>query len=370
MTEHHDDAAVRGLLTALRERVDVSPPPVADVMGQGEAVKTRRRTVVGGVAAAAVLAVLGLVVRDLAQRNPDVIAPAPAVGVAWWSEGTLHSAYGDASVAGVVELVDVPGGVVVLIEDGSIERVDADGRTALGSLGSPAAYSAGPRVVLDEGSGLVAWVRRTAAGDQVVEVVRPAGDGDLASRRVARHRIDTAWPDPVTMRAFEDGVVYYDQRDGGDRAWHVDTDRVERLGTGASYVMDVEDDLMVTMRPDGSAYQLRSGGVVRWTTAVQALWRFSTDARWLVAVPFPGAPAERASPVRVFDTRTGEEVPTGLPVGSVVAGVSLRPDSSLVYGVAESSDGPFDLVACQPATGVCTTLVEDAAGPDLVLPLG
>jgi hypothetical protein len=146
----------------------------------------------------------------------------------------------------------------------------------------------------------------------------------------------------------------------------VDTGAVERLGTGASYVMDVENDVWVTMNHGGN------GGKIRVDREVVADVRtpygqLSTDGRWLVVDDAPVA--QSVLPVAMFDTATGEERPTGLPTDVLVEGFWPGPGGLIVYAVAESPDGPVDLVSCDPETAVCSTVVAHAADhPPLVLP--
>jgi Uncharacterized protein conserved in bacteria (DUF2200) len=215
------------------------------------------------------------------------------------------------------------------------------------------------RLLVDDSTGRVCWIDATQGGGQEVVVYDP-----VSAQEVARHQIDTGWPDPVALRAFEDGVVYYDQRDGGDRAWRVDTGKVHALGTGASYVMDVENDVRVTLGEGGDGISVNMAGRRLWSVSAPGYddWELSADARWLLGRRrLEGSGADKAgSKVSLWNVAAGEQHATGLPAGVVVVAASWGQGGRITYAVGASALGPFDLVTCDADLATCTTVVEKA----------
>jgi hypothetical protein len=347
MTEPQSD-----LLLALRERIDVRPAPVDDVLRRGRSRQLRRRT-------AALVAAAGLVAGSatgalLLRGGDDRVAPAKSVlGHAWWADGTLHLGAQTVAMPGVQHLVEIPGGVVVGNAEGEVIEVRGDGgREEIGHQKWAAEPDAsGDLLLVDDSTGLLAWIDGDV-GRQEVVVFDPVKDTELA-----RHGIHTVWDDPVMLRAFDEGTVYYDQRDGGDHAWRVAEDHVDRLGTGASYVMDAENGLWLTMGRGGRRYTLVDRDETIWTVdAIGGNWQFSPDAAWLLNR------WSHDSPFLVLrDAATGERIPTGLPADAVVVASYPGDGGQITYAVGESREGPFDLVRCDAASGDCTTLIEKAA---------
>ena len=185
----------------------------------------------------------------------------------------------------------------------------------------------------------------------------------------------TQFPDPAQLLAFEDGIVYYDKRDGGNRAWTVDLGEVEKLGTGASNVFGRrERPLGVTMTPKGNGFEIRKDRrVVAELPSTYFSWQLSADARWVVGRgAAPGTSGEtRSVPLpRCGMPLTGEERATGLPDGALVVGVWPGNAGQIVYAVARSLGGPVDLVSCDTGSTVCDTVRWDHAADSapVVLP--
>ena len=340
------------VLVALRDRVDVRPAPVDDVLRRGRNRRLRRH-------AAGLVAVVALVAGTatgavLLRHDGDQVSPAKSVlDHAWWSDGTLH--VGDLTVAmpGVLQLVEIPGGVVVGDAAGDVTEVRTDGsRKVIGHLKWGAGDSPGYRLLVDDSTDQVAWID----GEDTVQVM--VVYDTVAGREVLRRRIETYSSDPVVLLAFEDGIVYDDQRMTGNQALHVNDGTVEHLGRGgSSYLFDAENGLWLTMVHGGVEYALVDGDETRWTVpSPGGNWQFSPDAAWLLT-RWPQQPVH----LEVWDVATGEQVPTGLPADAVVVASYPGDGGEITYAVGESSAGPFDLVRCAAASGECTTVIEDAA---------
>ncbi len=361
MTTPTDQGPARDLLSGLRERVQVSPPPIENVVRRGRTRRRNRRSLAwGAVVTVAALTTAGA----FAVRAPDdaVITPTKSViGLPWWADGTLHLPGRDVSIAGVQQLARVPGGVVVSTEDRAVTYIRSDGTTArIGLQKWGSADGGGGRLHADTSSGNVAWIDDAPGGGQDLVVYDTA-----TGSTVARHQIVTDWPDPATLLAFDDGVVYYDTRDHGNRGWHVDSGGVDRITSGASYIEDVQNGIWLTQSGSGqSGLDLTAGGAVRRTTVVGGHpSQLTRDAQWVVVERPSDASGELTSAFKILLSNATDrnEVPTGLKPGLLVVAVSSTDDGSIVYAVADSANGPFDLVGCRPPDGECITYVKEAA---------
>jgi hypothetical protein len=342
------------LLVALRDRIDIGPAPVGDIVHQGRRRLLRRRSAAAVVAAVLLVAgtVTGaLVVRD---RHHQVSPAKSAFEHAWWADGALHVGGRTVAVPGVQRLVQIPGSVVVADADGDVIKVRPDGTRATVGHHKWATWPDHPgnSLLLDHSTGMLAWVD---GGDRVQEIVvyDPANDVE-----VARHRIQTDWTEyPVWLRAFDGGVVYFDQRDGGTRSWRVSDDHVEKLYRG-SYIMDAENGLWLTDPNHGNGhYTVLDRGEVRWTIAAAGgIWEFSPNAAWLLT-----RSSGESFSLGLWNVATGEQVPTGLPAESFAFASYPGDDGKITYAVGRSRQGPFDLIQCDAGAGDCTTVVENAA---------
>jgi len=358
------ESMTRELMRELTSDVPVSAPPLAQTIGGGRRLRQRRRAVAAAAAAAVVvgtLATAGLLGRT-DDTSPDLTVP-PAVQLdhAWWADGVLHLPSGAVPMSGVRELVQVPGGLVVLTDAGDVRRVDDDGQSQL--IGR---WRAGvPQddifpTVRAQDDGKVVWLDGSTSPEYSFVVYDP-GTG----RQVASHAIPTGgFHEAAYLNEFEDGVVYWDSAAYGQRAWNIDTGMVAKIGTGATLLRAVENGTWVTFGDRLTGTEASSDGQRLWATA-DDFASVSPDGGQVVTLP-------ARPPIRftLRDALTGRKIadptrPPTLSAGMFLDRVYLGVNQRLSYVTgSEGPEGivaPYELVTCDLSTARCTTVVSGAA---------
>jgi hypothetical protein len=350
-----NEPLARDLMRSLTADLPIGVAPVEVTIAGGRRLR-RRRIFAGGVAAA--VAAGAVVTSGLLLHNddpPELISPATnPLSHAWWAEGTLHLSSGTVRVAGVRELVQIPGGVVVLTDQGEVRRVDDDGVSrVIGHWSSGAPREDLRPSVRAQDDGRVVWLDGTTTPDYSF-VVYDLASGD----RVASHSIPTGgFHEAAWLNEFEDGVVYWDAAAYGQRAWAIDTDKETEVGTGATFLAALENGLWVTYKKTGLGIEVAAAGDRLWSSTDNPGW-FSPDGATLVTMSLP--------PLRLQarDSLTGREVASAIDLPMRPARVFLDDDDKLTYVVgAEGPEGivaPYDLVSCDLESARCTTVVKGA----------
>lgn len=348
--------------------LDFDAVDLAAIVESGDrAVRRRRTSVLGGVAALA-LAAGGVAVvlggGDTA-KDPGPADGAPATGVSWVVGDTLHTpsasydlgrkaeAYVRTRVGYAFLVDDGTEGTVYSLVDGKVERLGAG-------------VSGEPSLVGDENGSVVGWVDRSGDVPAYVTV-------DLATGERQRHddHLDASMaggepPHLAWIFAIDDGTAYW-----LDLRGTVATD----LATGESDVIaapghrgwigDVTAGLRVGLvEHDGSPADLgtdlrdRDGTVLLPAADDRFYGVVSPDGRWVTTADGT-----------VVEVATGEEHP--------VAGAE-RADSVFVYDwwdddtavVLAERDGGVELQTCEVPSGSCSTVTTIDGTDQLVLPVG
>lgn len=352
-----NEPLTRDLIRSLTTDLPVAAAPVGTTIADGRRLRTRRRVVAGLMATAVAAGALGTAGHLLRSDEPkDLIAPAPVpLGHAWWAEGTLHLAGGTLQVPSVRELVQIPGGVVVLTDSGEVRRIDDDlADRLIGHWRSGSPRDDLVPTVRAQDDGKVVWLDGTTSPKHSFVVYDPATEKQVASHSIPTGGFhETAW-----LNEFEDDVVVWDSGANGQRAWDIVSDEVTRVGTGATFLLALENGLWVTYNRMGDGIEVTSAGRRIWASTDDQGW-FSPRGTTLVTISSP--PAQ----LRVRDALTGEETAGAIDLPTGPDSVFLSGDRNLSYVVGTEVPGaiaaPYDLVSCDLESNRCSTIVDDAA---------
>jgi hypothetical protein len=355
------------LVRSLTDDLPIGAAPVEVTVAGGRRLRRRRQVVAGGMAAvvtAGALAAAGLLPGG--AERPDVIVPAPhEIHHAWWADGTLHLSNTTVPVQDVQALVQIPDGVVVLTGQGTVRRIDSDGTDrVVGHWREGALRDDLHPSVRAQDDGKVVWLDGTTTPEYSFVVYDPALDTLVASHPIPTGGFhEAAW-----LNEFEDGVVVWDSAADGQRAWDIDTDTVTKVGTGATFVVAIENQLWATLWKKGTGTEVLSDGGSLWTRREEPGW-FSTDGTRLVTVSWP------PQQLRVRDALSGQEVAGAIDLDQdepILLSV-LVTDQQLTY-IEASEDlstpsgtaAPYDMVTCDLATSACTPVIEGADEPPVL----
>lgn len=274
------------------EAVPVPPAPVTDVVARA---RGRRRTAWGrgvvavGVVAALLAATTWWTARSQGPDQGRVEQATNPLPIPWYADGTLHLARVTVEVAGLLEMVDVPDGVVYSDTEGRVVAVDSAGQQT--SIGETVA---GSRLAANADTGWVAWAD-PADGNPVLVVHDTVAEAEVARRSLAGSEGGGGQPVGASQPiAIEGERVYYNSPDG-DFAWDPLVDISFAL---AGTMLDTADGARVT-RTDGvvrlSPAPFRTGVVIDADDA-----RLTADGDYAFAV--------KEEVLAVLDTETGEPV--------------------------------------------------------------
>lgn len=357
-----NESVTRDLMRSLTADLPVAAAPVGATIAGGRRLRVRRRVVAGGVAAAVAAVAFGTAgLLSRSEEPPDLVTPAAnPLSFVWWADGTLHLPEVTVQIPGVLELAQVPGGVVVLTDEGEARRIDDAGAVqtiGLWRSGAPTEDLQPSLRAQDDGT--VVWLDGTTSPQYSLVVYDPAS-GD----RVASHPIPTGgFHEAAWLNEFEDGVVYWDSAAYGQRAWDIATDKVTKVGTGATFLIRVENGVWVTLPESGGGIEIISAGRRLWTSSDDPAW-FSPDGSTLVT-------RTRSGQIRVRDALTGHQIAAAPDVSDAAGFARIGDDRQLTYVEAgRAADGdlqpPYGLISCDLDSSRCTTVMTGAAGPPIL----
>jgi hypothetical protein len=352
-----NEPSARQLMRSLTADLPVASAPMESTMAAGRRLRRRRRNVSVFVAVAVTAGTLfsaGLVLRTDEPRESIAPVNTPPSHT-WWAEGALHMSGATVPLLDVRALVQIPGGVVVLTGLGEVRRVDQDGTDELiGRWRTGAALDDLQPNVRAQDDGKVVWLDGTRRPEHSFVVYDPA-TGD----RVASHAIPTGgFFDAAWLNDFEDGVVYWDTR-AGQRAWDIASDKVTKIGSGATFLVALENGVWVTNNDTGDGIEIASSGRQLWASTDSGGW-FSPDGATVVTLS--GPPPQ----LRARTALTGRQIAEAIDMPTATGPVSvyLGDDRKLAYVVGTEDSGvitaPYDLVSCDLTNSRCTTIVDDA----------
>ncbi|MEJ7834205.1 MAG: hypothetical protein WKF79_14925 [Nocardioides sp.] len=313
------------LVRQVSETIVVDPAPLDGVRRQAAADRARRRNrgvlvVAGlvGVAAAASL-VIGL----LGSPAPDPPATADSddlievsrvdnlAPVGWYFGDTMHLDRVTLRIRGVREFATMGQGAVYLTTEGELALVDDDGvRTPLADLGEDGSFA------VSDPAGIVAWITDGPAPELVVrdlftrdDVLREGVGGD--ARVVAVDARSVSYVDG-------DGTVEIAQQ-------------TKASSVSPRPLLDARAAMRVFQQgPRRIFMEHRSYSVEFARAGVGA--QLSTDG--IYAITRLPDNTSRYDAVLIYDTRSGENVPTGLRDSDEVVDAQLGPDATVTYLIA------------------------------------
>ncbi len=253
----------------------------------------------------------------------------PAPDVVWYADGRLHLEHTVLAVEGLTDMTRIGNGVVYGDEEGRVVYAADDGsREVLGHK------DAEVRVAATDETGWAAWVE--TEGDKPAIVVKEASTGNEVTRFAV---------DPGTQVIAVDGErIYYADALGIHARVPADLERTS-LG-GEAPLLDVRSRNQVFQDDPSTIRVLQStfNAIFHMPGQGAAL---SPDGN-LVATRLPDSDT-----VAVYDTRSGEALPNGVPDGDRV--VSYAPGSRgiVTYVVAPAAQSPgqeLELRTCEITT--------------------
>ena len=354
-----NESSTRDLMRSFTTDLPVGAAPVGAAIADGRHVRARRRIVAGVVAATVAAGTLATValVDGSDERHDPIAPPSNSLSHSWWAAGTLYMSHGTVPLAGVRELVQIPGGVVVLTEPGEVRRVDDDGANRLiGHWRSGVPRDDLSPNVRAEDDGKVVWLDGTTTPEYSFVVYDPTS-GEI----VASHSIPTGgFHEKAWLNEFEDGVVVWDSPAYGQRAWDIATDEVTKIHDGgATWLISLENDVWITLDDKGVGTVAELSGRQLWQSS-DSPGQLSPDGAAVLTGSYP--PAQ----LHLRDALTGREIAGALDVSTGLGVRDYLDDGhqlSYVVGTEgpEGAVAPYDLVSCDLDSARCTTVVDDAA---------
>lgn len=347
----HSAQAARDLLDPLRrvaESLPVSPLLVDELVTQSRADtrQSRRRTARTVLGLVVVLALVGGGGTWLANRPepPPGLADASVkradnpTALGWYTDNQLHLTSVTLGIQQLAKFAEIKGGAIYSDANGHLIRVDEEGqRTELGRQRRESEFA------VDDADGLVAWIDVSGSPELVVY--------DLSAREVVG-RADLEPDGSSIVLAIVDGLVYFTD---GPLAYAYDVaddfvDEVEipRLLDAAGETRVYQSDPQsIQMAHDGTAvtqYELGTGA------------RLSLDGELVMTRTDDGRGS--LGTLRIYETRTGIELDTGLPLRAQVFSFGFAADASTATYLVElaqpdpddpprlSNSGSLQLTTC------------------------
>lgn len=360
---------LKSLLHEQAETVDFAVPDVAALTRAGDRRVRRRRGLVGGVAALAVVGALAAprIVGGAPDSTPVVSEPAPQPAQVTWATGhVLH--VGDRTIdvgVGVKAYVRTSAGFVVADPAGVVHSV-VDGKVS--DVGRTDARH--PRLVADSAGTLVGWVERD--GDRLGFVVL-----DQATGRTTRNDDATApgmglladQPDPAYFYAISDGTAYWRDLRGAvavDLA-SGDVRVIDADARNGFDILDAEDGVIAfNASDDGTALGATRRGALMLPQVYGSMGTFSPGA---------GYYSSDADEPQVYDARTGERVALDLHY-AFATGYEWLDGHRLAVLAQKTGRSPVQLLTCAVPAGTCDVTVadlgsfDDLQGDGFQLPVG
>jgi hypothetical protein len=328
-----------------RELLVLAPPTLEDLSDQERA--THRATLRRAALIAVPLLLVGVAGAYAATqvdakpptRNDGVLENAaisreenPAPGIVWYADGQLHLDHSVLAVEGLQDMTRIGTGVVYGDDQGRVVYAADDGSREVLGHKDPAV----PVAATDE-TGWAAWVE--TEGDHPKLVIKEAATGnDVAS---------------VVVDAGAQ-VVAVD----GDTVYYVDTAGAHVLQPGGSpAALPLSPHDLLDVRSRTRVFQLDTDTIdlvqsyfsVEYALPGQGA-RLSPDGN-VVATRLAGT-----DEVTLYDTRSGDELPNGLPEGDLVVAYAPGDRLTITYVVAPTGQSPgreLELRTCDLATTQC-----------------
>jgi hypothetical protein len=253
----------------------------------------------------------------------------PAPGIVWYADGQLHLDHTVLAVEGLRDMTRIGTGVVYGDDEGRVVYAADDGsREVLGHKDPDV-----PVAATDE-TGWAAWVE--TGGDEPAIVVKEASTGNQVARI------------PVGRNT---GVIAVD----GDRIYYADALGIyvrtpadlERTSLGAS-------DPLLDVRSRIRVFQVGPSTISVLQSTFNATFHLSGHGAALS--PDGNMVASRlpdSDQVALYDTRSGETLPNGVPEGDHVVTFAPGSRGTVTYVVAPSSPTPgreLELLTCELTT--------------------
>lgn len=314
------------------ETIEVHPPSLDDVRRRAREERRRSWSRAGRWSLAAVLlvgVVTWVATRPEPAREPELtVAPTTRVenpvDQVWFANGELHLDHVVVQLPPLRDLVGVSGGAVYAADDGVVVFVADDGaRTRLGTK------EPGTPLVASDEQGWVSW--SDTGGREPVLVLY-----DLTSRQ--RLRTITP-PDPEHGSATPLRPVAIDQDRlyfaSAHESFSVTADGAPELVEGQ--LLDVSSATRV-FQDDPESIRMEQSFFSTVTTALGVGAQLSPDGDHVLTRTGDGVSSYGT--VRVYDTRSGDEVATGLTAEDVAVAAAFARDGSVTYVIARAEDRP------------------------------
>jgi hypothetical protein len=255
----------------------------------------------------------------------------PAPGVVWYADGRLHLDHAALEVDGITDMTRVGTGVVYGDDEGRVVYTADDGSREL--LGHKEVDV--PVAATDE-TGLAAWYDPEA--EQVVVVEAATGNRRL------RTGVDDA-PEVVAV----DGDVVYLAGSAGARAL-LPTGPASQVPVSPASLLDVRSRIRVFQKEPGTIQVIQSAFNAAFDLPGTGA-DLSPDGDLVATRAVDGA-------LLVYDTRSGQEVETGLTGDERVVAVAPGDRGTLAYVVQPVDEDWWELRTCVLAEGRCRVAVE------------
>ena len=312
------------------ESIEVLALPVDAVAAEAAAQRRRRRrttlaTVAGGIAVVGAMTLVATVLAGDEPTDAGATSSPNPVGVPWYAGGRLHLAGVVLDAPPLTDLVAVDDEAVYGDHTGAVVLVNAEGDpTTLGQK-LPAT-----RLVAASDSGWVAWVDPGTVPGLVVYDVRAREEVDRLELQAAAGSDNRAVPnEPIAIAGDR---VYYTGPDG-DFVWQPDAEveTVEPPGlldvASVTQVFELPQEVRILQPFFGLDYTRRGAGAQLSPGGGFLLSR--VPGEWAPGLPFE---------VLLYDTRSGERLPTGLGSGERAVDATFGTDHDVVYLVAHVED--------------------------------
>jgi hypothetical protein len=257
----------------------------------------------------------------------------PAPGVIWYADGQLHLDHSVLAVEGLKDMTRIGTGVVYGDDQGRVVYAADDGsREVLGHKDPEV-----PVAATDE-TGWAAWVE--TEGDQPKLVIKEAATGHAVAAVVV---------------SSDARVVAVD----GDNAYFMDAAGAHAVLLGGKPVIrPVTPASLLDVRSRIQAFQVGPGAI----QVVQSLFdvEFVLPGEGAMLAPDGDTVATRLpgsdDAVAVYDTRSGAELPNGVPEGDLVVAFAPGDRLAIAYIVAPTGQSPgreLELRICDLDTTQC-----------------
>jgi len=356
-----------------QEAISVRQPPVDEVVARASVARRRRRAWAAGLTAGivAVVAVgtwIGTRSEDAGLPDPVLKTEENPANIEWYANGVLHLSDLTLELPSLERLVQVgDDGVVYGDEDGRVIHVRADG--SLEGLGR---QEPGAPLASSVERGWVAWVDAHDGSPELIVHSTLTGQ-EIGRQRLASKAPEGEEPGGSYPVAIDQGIVYYSARDG-DWAWELPDGHPNAVVGGE--LLDVGSAVRVIQEEGGFLRVIQPLFDVEFGVPGEGAM-LSEDGNYVltrVGTPVTGT-------VRIYDTRSGQQVGTGLEADDSAVAATFGPDETVTYivrgratvpesdpGMRLSTSGPVVMRICALDIQSCATPVEFAHRQVPVLP--